>query len=361
MHEKLENLIDRIRENIHAGVYRNEQSVRETIVVPVLHHLDWDDLNPSVVVREYNLAGRRVDYALAPPDGKPIVLIEVKGLGQIEGADRQLFEYAFHEGVPFAVLTDGQQWHFFLPGEQGNYAERRVYLLDLVERDSVHGAQILYRYLSFNRVRSGDALDDARKDYRNAARQKEAEHALPKAWSELVTERDEILLDLIAERVESLCGIRPDAEQVEEFIARNLVAGPSTSPDNVESPKPPTHQRKSRTASKITYELYGHRYNAKTAKEALLDILRRLADSNPGLFEKLAPRVSGRKRNHIASDKRDVYPQRPDLAETATEIAPGWWIGLNIANREKRRILEHACSVVGIRYGHELKIDLPNS
>jgi hypothetical protein len=34
-----------------------------------------------------------------------------------------------------AVLTDGQEWHFFLPTEQGDYGERRVYKLDLLERD----------------------------------------------------------------------------------------------------------------------------------------------------------------------------------------------------------------------------------
>ena len=34
---------------------------------------------------------------------------------EIDGADRQLFEYAFHEGVPMAVLTDGQELEFLSP------------------------------------------------------------------------------------------------------------------------------------------------------------------------------------------------------------------------------------------------------
>ena len=66
---------------------------------------------------------------------KPIAFIEVKQVGQSEGAERQLFEYAFHTGVPLAILTDGREWNFFLPAEQGDYGERRVYKLDIVERD----------------------------------------------------------------------------------------------------------------------------------------------------------------------------------------------------------------------------------
>jgi len=52
-------------------------------------------------------------------------------------------EYAFHEGVPFAILTDGQQWQFFLPGERGDYSERRVHKPDLAERDPIEASSIL--------------------------------------------------------------------------------------------------------------------------------------------------------------------------------------------------------------------------
>jgi len=54
------------------------------------------------------------------------VFIEVKQVGQSDGGERQLFEYAFHRGVPMAILTDGQEWHFFLPAKQGDYGDRRV-------------------------------------------------------------------------------------------------------------------------------------------------------------------------------------------------------------------------------------------
>ncbi|BAM00926.1 MULTISPECIES: type I restriction endonuclease [Caldilinea] len=124
----LEQHIEEIRAGIKAGRFTNEASVSQGIVLRLLHALSWPSYDTQVVCPEYSLEGRRVDYALCHPPGKPIAFIEVKQIGQSEGAERQLFEYAFHVGVPLAVLTDGQEWNFFLPGEQGDYGERRVVL-----------------------------------------------------------------------------------------------------------------------------------------------------------------------------------------------------------------------------------------
>ena len=128
---------------------------------------------------EYSLGGRRADYALCHPPREPVILVEVKQVGQSKGADRQLFQYAFHKGVPMAVLTDGQEWHFFLPTEQGDYGERRVYKLDLLERDPQEAEEGFERYLGYEEVRSGRAIEAARRDYRNAARKRTAQRTLP--------------------------------------------------------------------------------------------------------------------------------------------------------------------------------------
>src|SRR3712207_8616608 len=46
-----------------------------------------------------------------------------------------LFPYTtLFRSVPMAVLIDKQEWHFF-PTEQDDYGERRLYRLDLLERD----------------------------------------------------------------------------------------------------------------------------------------------------------------------------------------------------------------------------------
>ena len=66
--------------------------------------------------------------------------------------ERQLFEYAFHMGVPMAILTDGQEWHFYLPAEQGLYQERKVYNLNILEREVTESANRLNRYLQYDAV-----------------------------------------------------------------------------------------------------------------------------------------------------------------------------------------------------------------
>ena len=127
--------IEQIKSRLIEGRFRNEASISQGVVLPTLRALDWDVFNPESVFPEYPIGSKRVDFALLNEGQRPILLIEVKQPGRADGADRQLFEYAFHQGVPFVLLTDGHEWHFYLPGELGNYDERRVYKLDLIERE----------------------------------------------------------------------------------------------------------------------------------------------------------------------------------------------------------------------------------
>lgn len=92
----LEKHIEEIRAGIKAGHFSNEASVSAGIVLRLLHALSWPAYDMQVICPEYSLDGRRVDFALCHPPGKPIAFVEVKQIGQSEGAERQLFEYAFH-------------------------------------------------------------------------------------------------------------------------------------------------------------------------------------------------------------------------------------------------------------------------
>ena len=111
----LKEHIDEIGAGLETGQYGNEAAVSQGIVLRLLDALAWPRYNIQVIIPEYSVGGRRVDFALCHPPSKPIVFIEVKQVGNIEGAEQQLFEYAFHEGVPIAILTDGRVWRFFHP------------------------------------------------------------------------------------------------------------------------------------------------------------------------------------------------------------------------------------------------------
>ncbi len=214
----LKEQLDDIRNDLGKGVFTNEASVSQGIVLRLLDALDWPRYNTQVVTPEYSVEGRRVDFALCHPPLKPLVFIEVKQVGQIEGAERQLFEYAFHRGVPIAILTDGREWHFFQPGGQGDYNERRVYKLDLIETDNQESSGRLNRYLNYELIRTGEAIRAIEDDYRDISKQRHIETSLPEAWIKLVEEADEFLIDVVAEKVESLCGYKPTGEQVLDFL-----------------------------------------------------------------------------------------------------------------------------------------------
>jgi hypothetical protein len=111
----------------------------------------------------------------------------------------------------------------------------------------------------------------------------------------------------------------------------------------------------------VPYQLMGETHVASDATEALISILGNLARYDDNFFPKLAAKVRGRTRNHVARSRSEVYPSRPDLACYVKEVGAGWFVGSNIANREKNKMLRAACEVMGLDFGRDLKIDLAHT
>jgi len=216
--EALVSIVQDIQSRLKTGQFVNEAAVKQGAVLPILQALGWPISDAQIVCPEYTIERKRVDFALCHQPRRPDIFMEVKQAGKSEGADRQLFEYAFHTGVPLAVLTTGQEWHFYLPAEQGTYQERRVYRLDLLEREPEECASRLIRYLSFARVAAGESLEAAREDIRGLIQTREIHKTLLVAWRGLIEEPDDLLVELIAEKVEEICGYKPDPDTVAQFL-----------------------------------------------------------------------------------------------------------------------------------------------
>lgn len=282
--------LDDIRNDLTRGVFANEASVSQGIVLRLLGALGWLTYDTQVIVPEYSVEGRRVDFALCHPPSKPLVFIEVKQVGQIEGAERQLFEYAFHTGVPIAILTDGRKWHFFRPGGQGDYNERRVYKLDLIETDNDESSVHLNRYLNYELICTGEAITAIEEDYQNIFRQRQIERSLPEAWDELVEEADEFLIDVVAEKTERRCGYKPTSEQVLDFLEslngdrpppRKDSSPPRFKPSTPPNKKPPTHL----VVTMPNGERIAHHYAIETFAEVIRKLeIERVKSVYPDLF-----------------------------------------------------------------------------
>jgi hypothetical protein len=384
----VEQDIEAIRVGIKAGRFSNEASVSQGIVLRLLHALGWPSYDTDAVWPEYSLSGRRVDFALCSPPAKPIAFIEVKQIGQSDGAERQLFEYAFHDGVPMAILTDGREWNFFLPGEQGDYGERRVYKLDIVDRDVKECVERLERYLLHSAVASGTAIQAARDDYRNVSKDRQMLVALPKAWHQIISDEDEMLLEIVADRVESLCGFKPEPDMVAAFL-KDSVAGhmPAIAPAK------PTIQIVPRTASaplsaaakaagqlsyvpatppapvpradtgqhgQTGFAFEGRFHPARNAIDSLRQVFDLFIKRDPTFAERFAGLPKhGRTRRYLSRDANDLYRARPDLVrECSIKLDSGWWMSTNHSKQTIGQIISMACNVAQVAYGRELVVNL---
>ncbi len=201
-----------------SGHYPNEQAISQGIVVRLLTALGWDPYNLQMVFPEYPVRGGRVDFALLVEKKLPLVFIEVKQPKSIFGADEQVFKYAYHQGVPLVIVTDGTKWHFYLPTAPGNYDQRRFYVLDLVERDADESAARLKRYLSHKNIADESAFEHARVDHRAATNERKTREAIPDAWQKLLEEKNEALIGIISQKVESLCEHTPSNGHVINYL-----------------------------------------------------------------------------------------------------------------------------------------------
>ncbi len=363
-------LIEQIRQNFREFAYPNEASISHGVVTPLLQALGWNTADPRQLAPEYPVGRGRVDFALLGAGKKPTVFVEVKKHGFREEADRQLFEYAFHEGVPLCVLTSGSEWSFYLPSAQGSYDDRRVYRLQLDDRLSDECEQVLTRYLARDRVCSGQAYEDAQRDYRAAASQREAIAALPQAWHELLEEPDSSLMSLLSSKAESLCGFTPSEEDVVAFLADIDAGQGRAAPANAKpvlTPMPALGVRSGSapkvvhlpTGSGIGATLFGDALTFDTAKNAMIRVLRLITDRDTGKIPQLAERARKGDKVHIARSAREIHPERPDLA-LAAEFTPGWYVNINLSNRQKMRIIEAARTTYGLS-AEDLVITLPNA
>ena len=328
----LKEHIDDIRNNLGKGFFTNEAAVSQGIVLRLLNVLTWPTYNTQVIIPEYSVEGGRVDYALCHPPSKPVVFIEVKQVGNIDGAERQLFEYAFHKGVPIAILTDGREWRFFHPIAQGDYRERRVRELDLSENNSEESAECLNRYLNYESIRTGEAIKAIKVDYEKVVQQRQVATRLPEAWSKLLEEEDEFLLHAVAEKTESLCGYRPTDEQVLSFLK---------SLKQKREIKPPSKRKHlTRNPGLFVTMADGEIINHKVSATTFVEVIEKLG----------IERVKNLERRELGIPFIDTTPH----SRYSQHKSEQYYILTNNSTEKKQRNLKEIASALGVQLQVEI-------
>ena len=110
-----------------ASLRENETRTRMALIDPLLQVLGWDTSDPSLVAPEYDVSGRKADYALLDAGGSPSATVEAKKLGESLASHRmQMLNYSNASGVEYAGLTDGDKWELYEVFKRGQLEDRRI-------------------------------------------------------------------------------------------------------------------------------------------------------------------------------------------------------------------------------------------
>lgn len=173
-------------------------------------------------------------------------------------------------------------------------------------------------------------------------------------------------MELLASTVEIKAGVRPDNNDVAEFLA--VLGKPVIVQDARSSiPEKPNFVAQGFARQGAAEEttrsgrllLRGKAYSYTSAKDAMVIVLRELARDDPSFLERCSrhPDAQGRKRRYIARTPEELYPDREDLRDMRESLPGGWLVATNLNNVLKKAIIKLATQVAGLTFGKDVVVE----
>lgn len=221
MKEQLILLANELKTNHEIDSY-DEQATKQAIVLKILFILGWDIFDTNEVYPEYALKLQRVDYSLRINNNNKVFIEAKRVREELESHQEQLLKYSFHAGVGMAVLTNGVGWWFYLPLLQdATWEDRKFYTIDLLQQEPKDVANKFIELLSRDKISSGKAIENAKSIYESQQKKNVIRKTLIKAWNKIISEPEDILISLLADTTEKLCGHTVDNALAKQFVSRN--------------------------------------------------------------------------------------------------------------------------------------------
>jgi hypothetical protein len=196
-------------------------STKQAVVLRLFSFLGWDIFNVDEVSPDYSINSHCVTYALRAKNTNKI-FIEVKPANEkLDPHQKSLLSFAASENVDISILTNGVLWWFYLPSVAGNSQEKWFYSVDLLKQNEDSFVPQLIDLLSKNKVVKGQALKAAKTLNQNK-NQKIASDVIPEAWNKIISQPNMILVELLRESTEKICGWKVEAKLVERFLEKDL-------------------------------------------------------------------------------------------------------------------------------------------
>ncbi|CAK0767369.1 hypothetical protein CCP3SC1AL1_4150001 [Gammaproteobacteria bacterium] len=162
------------------------------------------------------------------------------------------------------------------------------------------------RYLQYDAITSGSAVTATYDDYKDLFREKKFVVTLPTAYQELIEEENEALLKIIAERVENLCGFKPDSDTVAKFLKSLIkddqkIEPPQSVPVQGQLAMPPF-------PSRIGFFLHGKYYNCRNAIGVMIQIFEVLSVRDALFVERFAAFPKRGNHPYLAKNPAELNP-----------------------------------------------------
>ncbi|MEW6079403.1 MAG: hypothetical protein AB1724_16475 [Thermodesulfobacteriota bacterium] len=199
----------------------DDASIKQTIVMRLLFLLGWDIFNVDEVNSNYKAKNQPIDYSLRDKNSNKI-FINVKKMGrELDKSQQLLLEYASKEGVEFTVFTNGLLWWFYLTLDKKNLEQKNFCSLDFLHQKADDIADQLTKFLAKTPVSNGEALGLA-ENILKTRHQKLIEETIPAAWTKMLSEPPDVLVDLLIETTEKICGYAAERDAVVKFLSEGL-------------------------------------------------------------------------------------------------------------------------------------------
>ena len=356
--ETIRAAIADIRRRLTKGQYPDVERTKWGIVVRLLRCLGWDELDRTVVVSDYSVGRRAVDFALLGPRSAPAVLVEIEEPADAVSEGLHRFDSA---PLPDSILvnTTGRHWEFSLVGARSSDRDGPFCTVDLVDGPLNETAESLLRYLRFEAVRAGEAEREAAADHRKTSRRRQVAETLPRAWQALLAQPNETLVRLLEEEVERRCGVRPSREETVRFFESRTEEIRRDEPNLPALPKSDTPSPHRTTGSgRFSFTFDGKTRRFRTGKDLLREIFAALAGRDSSFCERFQERHRGTRRPYLARRREDLYPGQTHRALEIGRLPGGWFIGTHMRGERKEGLIQWACEVAGIDF-QDLRVEMP--
>ena len=321
---------------------RSKAAIAQAVVLRLLAAAGWNVFDLSQVMPGYTTGNSSVDFALLPPPpGRPKgavpprVFIDVRPPGEDVGSprmERQLLALCAREEVSLAALTNGLRWLLFMWSPEGGRMERRFCELDL-RGDPEAAAADINRYLTRDRVSSGQAARSAERALRDSNQEAVDRRAVIQGWRQVVVGLDEGLIGLVATAAEQRAGHRPDNRLVRRVLAENRAALLAPGAEGAAASGPGGGLR----STPSSFTLDSETRTVTSWSGLLVGVCLMMRDSHPGDFERILE-LRGRKLPHFSRAAGELNRPRP-IGDTGI-FASCHGTGTLIAGRA-RRVVEH--------------------